>query len=74
MRLILLEEDERPARPVGAVVIRAAPDGGVFVELGPADGAPLARLILTHGEAVQMGEFVRAAANGRNEVIILSEE
>jgi hypothetical protein len=73
MRLILLE-DERPTRPVGAAVIRPAPDGGVFVELGPADGAPLARLIMTHGEALQVSDRVHAVANGGNEAVILADQ
>lgn len=73
MRLILLE-DERPVRPVGAAVIRARPDGGVLVEFGPADGAPLAHLIMNHDEALRMSELLRAGANGRSEAVLLPEE
>jgi hypothetical protein len=73
MRLILLEDD-RPARPVGAAVSHAAPDGGVVVEFGPADGAALARLVMNHEEALEMSMVVQAVANGGSEAVILPEE
>jgi hypothetical protein len=73
MQLILLDND-RPPRPVGAVVIRPTPDGGVVVDLGPADGAPLARLVLGHSEAMRLSDVVKSVAEDRREAVILTDE
>jgi hypothetical protein len=73
MRLVPFGEDQ-PAQFVGAVVVRAAPDGGVIVEFGPADGAPMVVLVMTRTESLQMSDMIRAVANGGNEGIILAAE
>jgi hypothetical protein len=72
MRLEIID-DGSIARPVGAAFVR--PDTtGVVVELGPADGPPLARLRLTKDEATQLGNALKAVVNGRSEAIILVED
>jgi hypothetical protein len=73
MRLVPFGEDQ-PAQSMGAAVVRAAPDGGVIVEFGPADGAPIIVLEMTRTEALQMSDMIRAVANGGSEGIILAAE
>jgi hypothetical protein len=72
MRLEFIDDDPI-VRPIGAAVVR--PDTtGVVVELGPADGPPLARLQLTKDEVTQLGNALKAVVNGRSEAIILVED
>jgi hypothetical protein len=72
MRLEIID-DEPIVRPVGAAVVRPHATG-VVVELGPADGPPLARLRLTKDEVTQLGNALKAVVNGRSEAIILVED
>jgi hypothetical protein len=60
-------------RQVGAAVVR--PEGmSIFVELGPADGPPHTRVILSKNEATQLVSALRGVLAGRSEEIILTEE
>ena len=60
-------------RDVGAVVARATPAGGVALELGPADGAPLLRLVMSAAEASRLSATLQAIVNGRDEEIMITE-
>jgi hypothetical protein len=69
---MIIEDDERP-RPVGAAVVRSAREGGVVMELGPADGAPHLRLMLTHAEALRLSATVQAVATSGGEEVLIVE-
>jgi hypothetical protein len=79
MRLDLLAlagtdvNDAEVRREIGAVVARSAPAGGVTVELGPADGAPLLRLVLNKGETQRLRAALDAILKGRDEEIMITE-
>ena len=60
-------------RGVGAVVARATPAGGLALEVGPADGAPLLRLVMSTSEASRLGATLQAVVNGRDEEIMITE-
>jgi hypothetical protein len=66
-------DGEFAVRQIGAAVVRSEA-AGVVVELGPADGPPLTRLILTKSEATQLGSVLRRVLGGRKEQVILIEE
>ena len=59
---------------VGAVVARATTGGGVTLELGPADGPPHLRLVLTGTEATRLSATLQAIVNGRGEEIMFVDE
>ncbi|MBA2519843.1 MAG: hypothetical protein H0V24_09260 [Chloroflexia bacterium] len=61
-------------RTIGAVVARASPAGGLTVEIGPADGAPLLRLGLSKAEAQRLCNTLAAIINGRDEEIMMTED
>ncbi len=72
MRIEFLEG--KPAtRVLGGAVIRFDATH-VVVEFGSADGPPITRLRLSQDEATQLGDALKAVANGRNEEIILAQE
>lgn len=54
MKLEFLD-GESSNRIVGAVVVKALPNGDVQIDLGPADGAPSARLVLPRDKAFEIG-------------------
>lgn len=58
-------------RELGAVVARAARSGGLTLELGPADGAPLLRISMTKAEAQRLTKALDAIIKGRDEEILL---
>jgi hypothetical protein len=60
-------------REVGAVVARASPNGGLTIEFGPADGAPLLRLGLTKLEAHRLRGALEAIMTGRNKEIVITD-
>ncbi len=60
-------------REIGAIVARASPAGGLTVELGPADGAPVLRLGLSKAEAQRLCHTLEAIINGRDEEIMMTE-
>lgn len=60
-------------RDVRAVVVRAA-SGGVVLELGPADGAPHLRLVLTMAEGQRLSATLQAIANGGQEEILITND
>jgi hypothetical protein len=64
-----LDGDELP-RSVGAAVVRAT-EGGVVLDLGPADGAPQVRISLTEDEATRLSRALQAVANGKDEEILI---
>ena len=61
-------------RDIGAAVVRASPGGGVVLELGPADGPPHLRLVLTGAEAMRLSATLQSIANGRGEEILIVDE
>lgn len=61
------------ARAFGGAVVRSNL-AGVTIEFGSADGPPVARLRLSHGEAGRLCAALKAVADGRDEEIILAEE
>jgi hypothetical protein len=73
MRLDYLDSSE-PSRIIGAAVVRTRAGGGVVLELGPADGPPQIRLLLSQSEALQLGKSVRAIANDGGEAVIIVED
>jgi hypothetical protein len=73
MRLDLLGSGE-PSRTIGAAVVRASTGGGVVLDLGPADGPPQVRLLLSQAEAIQLGKSVREVANDGGEAVLIVEE
>ena len=54
MRLELFDGEET-ARTIGAVVLKSLSNGEIQVDLGPADGAPSVRLVLSQDEAFELG-------------------
>ena len=78
MRLELLaplapEVEGEVKRDVGAVVARAAP-GGVVLELGPSDGPPHLRLILSTSEAARLSATIQGIAQDGGEEIMIVDE
>jgi hypothetical protein len=79
MRLDLLAlagpeaNDTEVRREIGAVVARSSPAGGVTVELGPADGAPLLRLVLNKGETQRLRAALDSILKGSDEEILITE-
>ena len=72
MRLDVLTDDEG-SRIVGAAVVRSA-GKDVWLEIGPADGAPLVRLRFAPAEVHRVAAALKAVAAGKNEEIILAED
>lgn len=66
--------DAKVKREIGAVVARAAPGGGLTVEIGPADGAPLLRIGLSKPEAQRLCNTLEAIIKGRDEEIMITED
>jgi hypothetical protein len=73
MRLDHLDSGE-PSRTIGAAVVRARAGDGVVLDLGPADGPPQIRLLLSQSEALQLGKSVLAIANDGGEAVLIVEE
>lgn len=48
-------DGEPTTRVIGAVVLQQLRNGDVQVDLGPADGVPTIRLIMTQDEAFELG-------------------
>ena len=80
MRLVLLGAGRgegyggEVGHDIGAAVVRAAPGGGVLLELGPADGPPHVRLSLTSAEALRLSATVRGVATSGGEEILLADD
>jgi hypothetical protein len=61
-------------RGIGAAVVRAGPRSGVLLELGPADGPPHLRLVLSSAEASRLSATLQAVvANGGEAILLLDE-
>jgi hypothetical protein len=73
MRLEHLDSND-PGRTIGAAVVRAQAGGGVVLELGPADGPPQLRLLLSQSEALQLSKSVHVVANDGGEDVLIVEE
>ena len=58
-------------RDIGAVVTRATPTG-LMMEMGPADGPPQLRLLLSLTEATKLGTILQRIANGGGEEILIA--
>lgn len=54
MKLELFDGEET-SRVIGAVVLKSLPSGEIEVDFGPADGAPIVRLIMSQDEAFELG-------------------
>jgi hypothetical protein len=76
MRLELLKPlasvEGEVKQDIGAVVARATP-GGIVLELGPADGAPHLRLVLSATEALRLAATIHGIANGGGEEILIAD-
>lgn len=60
-------------RDVGAVVARAA-KGGMVLELGPSDGPPHLRFLLSSDEAARLVATIQGIANGSREEILFVDQ
>jgi hypothetical protein len=65
--------DAEIRREIGAVVARASPNGGLTIEFGPADGAPLLRLGMSKAEAHRLRGALDAIIIGRHEEIVITD-
>lgn len=54
MKLELFDGDET-VRQIGAVVVKSLVHGEIQVDLGPADGAPNVRIVMSRDEAFELG-------------------
>ncbi len=59
---------------IGAAVVRPEGNGGIVLELGPADGPPHLRLLLTNAEAMRLSATVRGVASGDSEQVLIVDE
>ncbi|HEY8445682.1 MAG TPA: hypothetical protein VIL01_01095 [Thermomicrobiales bacterium] len=72
MRLERLDGDDIN-RPVGAAVVRVS-NGDIVLELGPADGPPLARLAMSHAEATRLAATLTSVVRGGGESVLIVED
>ncbi len=61
-------------RDIGAVVARGTVTKGVVLELGPADGPPHLRLLLSGDEAVRLSATLQAIAGSGGEAILIVDD
>ncbi len=54
MKLELFDGDET-VRVIGAVVVKSLANGEIQMDLGPADGAPNVRIVMSRDEAFELG-------------------
>jgi len=54
MKLELFDGEET-VRQIGAVVVKSLSNSEVQVDLGPADGAPNVRIVMSRDEAFELG-------------------
>ena len=54
MKLELIDGEET-VRLIGAVVVKSLVNGEIQVDLGPADGAPNVRIVMSRDEAFELG-------------------
>ena len=59
---------------VGAVVVRGTATKGVVLELGPADGPPHLRLLLSGDEVTRLSATLQGIAGGGGEAILIVDE
>ena len=57
---------------IGAAVLRAGPGGGVYLELGPADGPAQVRLTLGPQEALRLIAGLRRVTQDGGETVVMS--
>jgi hypothetical protein len=48
-------DEEEISRVIGAVVLKSLPNGAIEVDFGPADGAPMVRIVMSQDEAFELG-------------------
>ncbi len=70
MKLEYFDDDE-PARTIGAVVLKLLRNGEIQLDLGPADGIPLVRLLMSRDEAFELGSALHGLDGER---VILIED
>lgn len=63
--------DEEATRDIGAVVLKSLRNGEIQVDLGPADGIPFVRLLMSRDEAFELGSALHGLDGER---VILTEE
>jgi len=73
MRLERLDGDET-SRPVGAAVVRSLVSGEIVLELGAADGPPVARLTLSHSEAMRLIGATQTVLQTGGEAILIADD
>lgn len=67
-------DGEETVRPVGAAVVRTSRNGELTLDFGPADGAALFRVRMSHPEAVRLMTTLReVVTNGGESVLILDD-
>ncbi|MCA9859839.1 MAG: hypothetical protein KC438_08960 [Thermomicrobiales bacterium] len=54
MKFQLFDGDET-VRIVGAAVVKSLPNSEIQIDLGPADGAPSIRILMSRDEAYELG-------------------
>lgn len=67
-------DDGEAGRAIGAVVVRANPAGGLALEVGPADGPPLARFKFSASEAARLAAALQTVSSGRREEIVMGDD
>jgi len=60
-----LFDGEETARVIGAVVVKSLVDGEIQVDLGPADGAPTVRIVMSRDEAFELGSALHGIDDER---------
>ncbi|MGI8644667.1 MAG: hypothetical protein ACR2LS_11215 [Thermomicrobiales bacterium] len=73
MRLVVREQHGEQERAVSAAVVHSDHAGGIVLEVGPADGPPHMRLILTTREAHRLSAALRTIGTNGGEQILLTE-
>ena len=61
-------------RDIGAVVARGTATKGVVLELGPADGPPHLRILLSRDEVARLSATLQAIAAAGGEAILIVDE
>ena len=59
MKLELFDGEET-SRVIGAVVVKAHVTGEIQIDLGPADGAPTIRIVMSRDEAFELGSALHS--------------
>jgi hypothetical protein len=58
-------DGEETSRIIGAVVLKSLPNGEIEVDFGPADGAPVVRIVMSQDEAFELGSALHGLDDER---------